>query len=137
MATKREKDAAFNDFLADLKAINPQVEELLKDEKVSTKLREGVLARADYSSNMDSLRAEREQFEQQVQEARQKIEGWQKWYGDVSQEMSSVQDRLRQYETLYGTIDNSADRHQVARAMGISKEELSNVLEEREKIRDV
>lgn len=137
MASKKDKDAAFNDFLADLKAINPQIEELIKDEKVSAKLREGVLARADYSSNMDQLRSERELFEQQVNEARDRIAGWQKWYGDVSQQVATAEDKLKQYETLYGSIDDVTDQRRAAKVMGISKEELSTVLEEREKVRDV
>lgn len=104
---KKDKDALFNDYLAELKAINPQLEEVLKDEKVSAKLREGVLARADYSSSMDQLRAERENFEAQVAEARAKIEGWQKWYGDTSTEFAKSQEKLDAYRKTYGDLDGN------------------------------
>lgn len=134
---KRDKDAAFNEFLADLKAINPGIEEALKDERVSTKLREGVLARADYSSNMDTLRAEREAFAAEVQEARQKITGWQNWYGEASTEVANIQTKLQQYESTYGPIEDAADRKQAARTLGISKEELNSTLEERMNQRDI
>jgi len=127
----KKHDAAFDAFLADLKAINPQIEELVKDEKVSAKLREGVLARSDYSANMDALRAEREQFASEVAEARQNIQGWQKWYGDATTEMATMQTKLQQYESAYGAIDTAADRGAAARHLGISKDELTQALEER------
>lgn len=134
---KKDKDAAYKEFLADLAAINPQFEELVKDERVSSKLREGVLARADYSSNMDSLRAERESFAAEVQEARQKIAGWQNWYGEASTEVANIQSKLQQYEAAYGPIESGADKREAARHLGVSKDELNSVLEERMNQRDV
>lgn len=132
----KKNDAAYEQFLADLKAINPQIEEIVKDEKVSAKLREGVLARADYSSHMDSLRAERETFAAEVQEARQKIQGWQSWYGQATEEVANVQGKLKQYESLYGPIQEG-DKREVAKAMGISKEEMDRALEDRMNQRDI
>ncbi len=134
---KRDKDAAFNEFLADLKAINPQIEDLLKDDKVSSKLREGVLARADYSANMDTLRAERESFATEVQEARTKIQGWQNWYGEATNEMATTQERLKQYEQAYGPIESGADRREAAKTLGISKEDVNTLLEDRMNQRDI
>src|SRR5262245_19407618 len=107
MASKKDKDALFNDYLAELKAINPQLEEVLKDDKVSAKLREGVLARADYSQSMDQLRSEREQFEGQIAEARAKIDGWQKWYGDTTKEFASEREKLEAYKKQYGDLDGT------------------------------
>jgi len=132
----KKNDAAYESFLADLKALNPQIEEILKDDKVSTKIREGVLARADYSSHMDTLRAEREAFASEVQEARQKISGWQNWYGQATEEVANVQSRLQQYESLYGPIE-SADKREAAKVMGISKEEMDRALEDRMNQRDI
>ena len=132
----KKNDAAYEQFLADLKAINPQIEEIVKDEKVSAKLREGVLARADYSANMDSLRAERETFATEVQEARTKIQDWQSWYGQATEEVANVQGKLQQYETLYGPIQ-AGDKREVAKAMGISKEEMDRALEDRMNQRDI
>tara|TARA_R110000868_G_scaffold255919_6_gene512592 strand:+ start:360 stop:1127 length:768 start_codon:yes stop_codon:yes gene_type:complete len=132
----KKNDAAYDQFLADLKAINPQFEEIVKDEKVSAKLREGVLARADYSSHMDTLRNERETFAVEVQEARQKIQGWQSWYGQATEQVASVQGKLQEYETLYGPIQ-AGEKREVARAMGISKEEMDRALEDRMNQRDI
>lgn len=134
---KRDKDAAFKEFLADLQSINPAFEDLLKDEKVSAKLKEGVLARSDYSSQMDSLRAERENFANEVAEARQKIEGWQKWYGDTSREVASTHDKLKQYEELYGALEADGNNRRAATRMGVSKDELETMLAERERQRDI
>lgn len=134
---KKSKDAAYEEFLADLRAVNPQIEEILKDEKVSAKLRDGVLARADYSANMDALRAEREQFASEVAEARQNIQGWQKWYGDATAEVATVQTKLQKYEQMFGPIESAADTRQAARQLGVSKEELNSALEERMNQRDL
>lgn len=133
---KKNNDAAYEQFLADLKAINPAVEELIKDDKVSAKLKESVLARSDYSSAMDALRTERETFATEVAEARQKIEGWQKWYGQTSQEVASVQKKLKAYEDAYGEIE-AGDTKNVAKRIGVSKEELSEVLEARTREHDL
>lgn len=133
---KKNNDAAYESFLADLKAINPQIEELIKDEKVSAKLKEGVLARADYSSNMDALRAERETFAQEVADARNKISGWQKWYGEVSQAVATTQDELKAYKEAYGDLDSTAQRR-VAREAGFTKEEFEKRLQDEINKRDV
>jgi hypothetical protein len=127
MATKKEKDAAYEQFLADLKAINPQFEELLKDEKASTKLREGVLARQDYSSSMDALRKEREDMEGFLTQERQKIEGWTNWYRDVTSDVTKMQQELTAYRDEYGELTREG-KH-AARQQGISQEEFKKVLE--------
>lgn len=133
---KKDKDTIFKEYLAELEAINPAIKDVLADEKVSAKLREGVLARSDYSASMDSLKAEREQFATEVAEARQKIEGWQKWYGDTSQAVVTIQDKLKAYEEAYGQLD-PADTKRAAKSMGISKEELDNAVESRMDKRDL
>lgn len=132
----KKNDAAYEAFLADLKAINPQIEELIKDDKVSAKLKEGVLARADYSSAMDSLRTERESFATEVAEARQKISGWQTWYGETSTQVATMQDKLKQYETAYGEIEPEGTKRAAAR-MGVSKEELEKALDTKMNQRDL
>jgi hypothetical protein len=133
----KKNDAAFDSFLADLKAINPAIEELVKDEKVSAKLREGVLARADYSSNMDTLRQERETFATEVQQARERIAGWQSWYGDVSQQVATINDKVKQYEDAYGPIETAGDARKAARQLGVSKEEMADLVESRMNQRDI
>lgn len=132
---KKDKDAIFNEFLADLKAINPKIEEIL-DDKTSAKLREGVLARADYSQSMDSLRAERESFANEVAEARNRIDGWQKWYGEVSTQVASTQEELKAYRDAYGELDAS-DKRRVAREAGFTKDEFEKRLQEEINRRDI
>lgn len=134
---KKDKDTIFEAFLADLKAINPAVEEVLKDDKVSAKLKESVLARADYSQSMDALRSERESFAAEVAEAREKIQGWQKWYGDTSREVAAVQGRLREYVEAYGELETAGDKRKAATALGITKDELNEALESRMNQRDL
>ncbi len=133
---KKNSDTIFKEFLADLESINPAIKEILADEKVSTKLRDGVLARADYSSKMDEFRTSQESFATEVAEARQKIEGWQKWYGDTSTQVATIQKKLTQYEKTYGDLEDDNTGH-AAKRMGVSKEELETVIEERNRARDV
>lgn len=117
----KNKDAAYDAFLADLKAINPSIEEMLKDDKVSAKLREGVLARAEFSSNMDQLAADRKVFAGEVDQARTTIAGWQKWYGDTSQQFAGTADELQKYKEAYGDLDADG-QHKVARQVGMTPE---------------
>lgn len=134
--TKKQKDAAYESFLADLKTVNPQIEELLKDEKVSTKLREGVLARADYSASMDELTANQQRFDQEVQEARQRIDGWKTWYGAASSEYATTKTKLQQYEDEFGELNQNQQR-QVAKQYGLSVEQFEQRLSEEIQKRDV
>ena len=124
---KKDKDTIFKEYLAELEAINPSIKDILADEKVSAKLKEGVLARADYSSSMDTLRAERESFASEVAEARNRISGWQKWYGDVSTEVSKTQEELKAYREAYGDLDAAGQRRE-ARKAGLTQEEFEKRL---------
>ena len=132
---KKDKDTIFNEFLADLKSVNPQIEEILKDEKVSAKLKEGVLARAEFSSQMDALSTERRQFESEVAEARQKIERWQDWYGKTSQEVATIQDELKRYRDEYGELTHEGRR--AAKAQGLTAEEFDKKLQDEINKRDL
>lgn len=131
----KKNDAAYEKFLADLKEINPQVEELIKDEKVSSKLRESVLARAEFSSSMDALKAERESFADEVAEARHKISGWQQWYKDVSTESVGLQDQVKKYKDLYGDLQDGK-RHQATDDM-LSKDDFRKQMNEELQRRDL
>lgn len=127
MANKKN-DAAYEEFLADLKAINPEVEKILSDEKVSAKLRTGVLAKAEFSRGEDELRTARQSFEAEVNEARTKIEGWQKWYGDTTKEVTDMQTKLKTYADTYGELDDTNKRREAAK-VGLSKEEFDAALQ--------
>lgn len=133
---KKDKDAIFKEYLAELEAINPAIKDIVADEKVSAKLREGVLARADYSQSMDSLRAERESFANEVAEARNRIDGWQKWYGEVSTQVAQSQEELKAYRDAYGDLD-AADKRRVAREAGYTKEEFEKRLQDEINRRDI
>lgn len=102
---KKDNDAAFEAFLADLKAINPKVEELIADDKVSAKLKEGVLARSELSRQLDALRTERETFVAEVTDARTKIKGWQDWHTNSLSERATLVDRIKRYEEEYGALE--------------------------------
>lgn len=132
---KKNSDTIFKDYLAELEAINPGLKDILADERVSAKLKEGVLARSDYSAQMDSLRTERESFATEVAEARQKIAGWQSWYGTASTEVAGLKDKLTKYEDTYGELE--AGNAKAAARMGVSKEELNTLLESRTREHDL
>jgi hypothetical protein len=111
-----KKNDAYEQFLADLIAAVPDdkramVEETLKSDTVGAKLREGVLARADYSRQSDTLRTEREAFQAEVAEARQNITGWQQWYTGATQDYASLQERVTAYEEAFGALDGKEPVH--------------------------
>lgn len=132
----KKNDAAFDAFLADLKAIAPGIEDLIKDDNVKTKLREGVLARSEFSTQMDSLKTERETFTAEVTEARKRIEGWQKWYGDATQQVASTQDELKKYKDEFGELDGTVKR-KVAGEQGLTVDEFQKRLNEEINKRDI
>lgn len=132
----KKNDKAFDDFLADIVSLNPAVEEILKDDKVKTKLKEGVLARADYSAHMDNLRDRESQFASEVQEARSKIDGWKNWYGTATQQVASIQSKLAKYEDTYGALEDADPRH-VARRTGLTQEEVAQLLDKKTQERDL
>lgn len=126
----KSNDTIYSEFLADLKAINPKVEELLADEKVSSKLRESVLARADYSSKMDEVAKTRKDMDTYLAQERQKIDGWQKWYGDATKEVATVAEQLERYREQFGELDPQQQR-QVARQAGMTTEQFDAQINKR------
>lgn len=132
----KKNDAAYEAFLADLKAINPQIEEIVKDEKVAAKLREATLARSEFSQSMDALKAERTSFESEVAEAKQKIAGWQDWYGRTTQEVAGIQGELQKYRDTYGDL-TPAEQGRAAKEAGMTKAELESYLQTTLQNRDV
>lgn len=126
----KKNDAAYEAFLADLKGIVPEIEGILaNNEKASSKLREGVLARSEFSSQMDALQKEREQMQQYLSSEKQKIEGWQKWYGDTTAEVARMQQELSQYVEEYGELSDAGKRREAAK-QGYTKEEFDKRLNE-------
>ena len=124
---KKDKDTIFKEYLAELEAINPAIKDILADDKVSAKLKDGVLARADYSASMDSLKNEREAFAAEITEARTKIKGWQDWYGQTSTEVANVQNELKAYKEAYGDLE-PGDQRRIAREAGLTPEEFEKRL---------
>jgi hypothetical protein len=106
-------DTSFDTFLADVLAAIPEeqrgtVEEALKAEAVTSVVRPRVLAQADYSRNMDALKTERAAFEQEVQEAQRKINGWNEWYQSTSEQTTQMKDQLAKYQEAYGDLDEGS-----------------------------
>lgn len=124
---KKDKATIFNEFLADLKAINPGIEELVKDDKVVAKLKESVLARADYSQSMDELKAQQDAFAEEVRQAREKIQGWQTWYGDATSKFTQTEDELKKYKDEFGEL-SEGDRRREAAKVGLTPEEVDKRL---------
>jgi hypothetical protein len=101
------------------------VEESLKPSK---KLREGVLAREDYSKNSDELRAERQKFDGEVAEARSRINGWESWYGKTSTEVATMKEQLAAYEAEHGPLsgDKGSVKHPAVKS--ITEEDLQKAI---------
>lgn len=135
------KKDAYEAFLADvLKAIpadrRSDIEATLKDESISNVLAERVMARSEFSRQMDSLSQEREEFQRQVQEARTNIDGWANWYQSAVQEQATLQEKVAQYEALYGGLDDASgsEKREAAQAMGLTKEQLDAELRHRDEM---
>lgn len=127
---KKDNEALYQAFLADLKTIAPEVEEVIaKNEKATAKLKESVLARSDYNAQSDALRKEREDMQTFLQTERQKIEGWTKWYADTSGEYAATVDELKKYRDEFGDLTDAGQRREAARH-GMSKEEFESKLSE-------
>jgi hypothetical protein len=132
---KKTSDELFQAFLADVMATVPTdqrdtVEKVLKDERVSAKMKEGVLARSDYSRMMDEGRTElnsaRQQFDGEVAEARARIAGWEEWYGTASKQVADSTGKLKQYRERFGELDGTA----APKEKSLSEEEFQRKLTE-------
>jgi hypothetical protein len=85
---------------------------------------------------MDSLKARETEVNDFLKKESDKIAGWQKWYGDVSQEVTTAQDQLKQYKELYGDLD-MGEKKKVAAQSGLTPEEFERRLNEEISKRDV
>lgn len=132
---KKDNEALYQEFLADLKKINPKIEEIL-DDATNAKLKDSVLARAEFSRQSDELRAQREELLAWQEAEKQKIDGWQKWYGDTSREVAAMNDKLTKYVEAYGELDDAGQRREAAK-VGLSKEDFEKQLNSRLQERDV
>ena len=124
---RKSNDDLFNSFLADIKAIAPGIEELVKDEKVAAKLKESVLARADYSSQMDELKKARTEMESFLATEKTKIDGWVKYHTEAQQQYATVEDKLKKYVEEYGELDDNEQRRE-AKNHGMTKEDFEKAL---------
>jgi hypothetical protein len=125
-------------FLAEVLAAVPEdkraaIEGTLKDEALAPKIRERVLARSEFSRNMDSLKAERTQFEREVAEARTRIKGWNDWYGSTTSEFAKLQSAVRKYQETYGELDGDKAASVVK---GMSQDEINALLTQQFNTRD-
>jgi len=136
----KDKDKIYSEFLAEILTVVPEdkreaVKEAIEADPVKTKLRDSVLARAEFSSSMDALKAERTTFEKEVAEARQKIEGWQTWYGETSKQVAGIQDELKQYKDQFG--DLTPEGKAAAKQAGLSEDEFNKRVAEEFRKRDL
>lgn len=107
---KKTSDESYKSFLADVLAAIPEdkraaVQEAIDAEPVQAKLKSGVLARDEFSRQMDEVKSIRQQLDGEVTEARTKIAGWQKWYNENLGERTTLVDKLKKYEEEYGALD--------------------------------
>lgn len=132
---KKSSEEAYQDFLADLEKINPRIKEVM-DDATNAKLKESVLARSEFSRQSDALAAREKEIEGYLSAETQKIEGWQKWYGDVTKEVATVQTELKSYKEAYGELD-STSRRQEAEKHGMTTADFEKALNDRFQSHDV
>lgn len=106
----KKADAALDKFLADCLAAVPEdkravAEELFKADGVKTKLREGVLAREDYSRQSDELKASREALEAETAKAQDLIKKNTDWYHTANAEYTGVKAKLDRYAAEFGDLE--------------------------------
>jgi len=107
MPKARNKDFDVKEYfkkLAEDAGIPPEHQEgiltALENEKFGRSVRDGVLARSDYSRAMDELTEQQSQFEQQKQR-------WTEWYEkDAKPWVTEAQKRLQAYESRFGAIED-------------------------------
>jgi len=127
---KKDNEAIYQEFLADLERTNPRIKEVL-DDATNAKLKESVLARSEMSRQMDALAAERAEVAAFVEQEKTKVQGWQDWYGDVTKQWTGVQTELKAYRDAYGELDSTTKR-QVAESHGMTKEDFEKNLQQRD-----
>jgi len=137
MAKRKSADELFDTFLAQVLQTVPEdqraaFEANLKAEATREIVRRGVASREELSYGADDLKAARAQFDQDVQQARQTIDGWQKWYEGYVSEEKSLKDKVAAYEQQYGTLDPAAGPTRKTTTAGISAEDLQRMLAERD-----
>jgi hypothetical protein len=133
----KKSDAALDKFLADCVATLPEekraaAEEIFNVDGVKTKLKDGLLAREDYSRNMDDLSTSRQQLEAQIAEVNTMHRRNVDWYASANQEYATTKQKLGQYETAYGQLDGTATPPKNY----MTKEELTAMLDEQLTPRD-
>lgn len=135
---KKDKDALYKSFLADLLAAVPAdkrdvIKETLESEGVSKVASERVLAREDYSRFMDEGRAAlastREALDAEVAEARTKIDGWNEWYGTASTEFATTSEQLKRYRAEFGDLEGTGTGNNGKRADLLTKAEAAELLQ--------
>jgi hypothetical protein len=132
---KKDNEALYQEFLADLEKINPKIKEVL-DDATNAKLKDSVLARAEFSRQSDALSKERADMEAYLTQEKQKIEGWQNWYGEASKTFAGTQEQLKAYKDAYGELDASDKRREAANH-GMSQADFEKALNDRFSAHDV
>jgi len=114
------------------------VEQAFNNQAVAPLLRDSVLARADYSRNMDELAEARTNFEQEVEEARGQIAEWQDFYAKTVEEKAGLEESIKAYEDEFGTLEGAKrvthrndDR---PNGKGLTQEELASALQQRDQL---
>ena len=99
----------FQSFLESVLATVPEekrdtVRATLTDDSIAPKLREGVLARSDYSRHMDELAKRRAEVDSYIAEQQERVKGWETWYADASTQLNETQSMLEKYRATYGDL---------------------------------
>lgn len=131
---KKDNEALYQDFLADLEKVNPRIKEIL-DDATNAKLKEGVLARAEFSRQSDALAAREKEVEAYVAQEAQKVKGWQDWYGETTKQVAGVQNELKAYKEAYGDLDSTSKR-QIAESHGMTTEDFDKKINAQFQTRD-
>jgi len=130
MAKKTEDLRAYWQEIASKNGLDPNtiaaMDQVLGNETVARTFRQAFVPTPDHHSTVDTIKAEQEAYRAQIDE----------WYQNSAlpayQTNLSGIERLRQYESMYGSIDPETTTRQDARDLGFnSKAELDKILDDR------
>jgi hypothetical protein len=115
---KKSSEETFKSWLADFLGELPEDDrkvveaKITANEKATSKLKDGVLARSEFSSKMDEGRAEldaaRAKFDAETAEARNRIAGWEGWYAKTTEEKTALAAKVAEFEKTYGPLEGGS-----------------------------
>jgi hypothetical protein len=111
--------------------------EALGDESIQKAFKSGFVEGPQHHSTLDRMKSE---WQNKLSEYESKIRQYDDWYQKQAlpayQQYQSAAQALQRYQELYGPIESAADARQAAAATGLTKEQVTELVNETLKQRD-